>query len=126
MQTNTRNAMIISTAAFALTAASMMDFVEGYNLPLEVSGNSILVFRGKETYEIKLNTLEYGAKEKLNGFFHWLNPNDVDGVIADWNLHVIREESINEAPEAKSEAGQDEEFTPGTREHAIFEKSLED
>lgn len=127
MKTSTRNtSIIISTAAFALTAASMMDFIDGYSLASEFQGNTLLIFRGKETFEIKLNKLEEETAGKLFAFFNWINPNDVESVIEDWNHHCEVEESIMESGDGVEDEPSDDDFTPGTREHAIFEKSLED
>ena len=86
----------IAILAAALTFASVSEFLDAYPVEVQEEENQIQIFSRDGEKQIAFRDLmnPATAEKELESLFAWLVPNDLDGVIEDWNLHVQREIAV--------------------------------
>ncbi len=91
----------IAIIAAALTVASITDFLDAYPVSVEKESNHLKI-TDKENTSILLplaDSKNVAAGEiRLKNLFEFLDLENIETVISDWNMHVERETAIASAP----------------------------
>ena len=100
----------IAILAAALTFASVSEFLEAYPVEVHAEENQIQISSRESEKKIAFRDLmnPATAENELEKLFVWLAPNDLDGVIEDWNMHVERETGVSIRPSLAERIGEDE------------------
>jgi hypothetical protein len=88
-----KNKTSIAIFAAALTLASITDFLDVYAVEVQAEENQIQLFGPNGEKQIAFRDLmnPNNTEKELENLFTWLAPNNVEGVITDWNYHCERE-----------------------------------
>lgn len=117
--------MNITVIAAALTIASIQEFVDSYRVNAERDGQNLkLTDRNGVSILLPLaDSKNISAGEvRLKTLFEFLDSENTDSVIADWEMHCHREAAMeNIEPVFASPLDDEQDFEFGSREREIIE-----